>query len=216
MDFAERFLRDHPLKLSSKLVVKGDNSCVQIGGDVNCVFTVTSENNQTYINVSFFDGCLDTVSRLYFHADFFFNHSCQDEMKSCFTQAQEVIAKKSPRRLQIICNRFSVTYSTKYSDLCTTVETKCQLKLENITAEGLLNKKAWLQKEKPACHGLIACLDHLIIQYLTTPDAPKNNCRFIIYANKEVMRITTGDQDEREYVLLHDGKGLSMYPPTWQ
>ncbi len=216
LDFGERFLRDHPLKLSSKLVVKGDYSCVQIGENVKYVFTVTSENNQTYMNFSIFDGYFDKISKFSIEANHFFNHSCQDEMKSCFTQAQEAVAKKSLTRLHIICNRFSFTYTTKYSDPCTTVETKCLLKLEDITAEGLLNKKVWLQKEKPACPGLIACLDHLIIQYLTTPDAPKNNCRFIIHADKEVMRITAGEKDERVYVLLHDGKGLTMYPPTWQ
>ncbi len=108
LDFGERFLRNHPIKLSSKLVVKGDYSCVQIGGNVRYVFTVTSENNQTYMNFSIFDGYFDKMSKLSIEANHFFNHSCQDEMKSCFTQAQEALAKESLTRLHIICNRFSV------------------------------------------------------------------------------------------------------------
>lgn len=213
LDFAERFFRDHPLKQSSKLVVKGDYFCVQIGDDATYVFTVTSEDNQTHVDVF----TLSRNNKIFsIEANAFYHHTCQDEIKSCFTQAQEAVTKEDLTSLHIKCNRFSVTYATRYKGPCTTVETKCRLKLENITAEGLLYKKVWLQKEKPTCHGLIACLDHLITQYLTAPDAPKSNCSFIIHADKEVMRITTGEQDEREYVLLHNGKGFSMYPPSWQ
>ncbi|XP_016429972.1 uncharacterized protein LOC107757109 [Sinocyclocheilus rhinocerous] len=195
LDFAERFFRDHPLKEYSKLVVKGDYFCVQIGGDVTYVFTVTSEDNQTYVHVFI----LARNKIISIDANQFYHHSCQDEIKSCFTQALEAVTDEDLTSLHIICNRFSVMYSTRYRGPRSTVETKCQLKLENITAESLLNKKVWLQKEKATCHGLIACLDHLIIQYLTTPDAPKSNCSFIIHADKEVMRITTGEQDERVF-----------------
>jgi len=45
LDFAERFLRDHPLKSYSKLLVKGNYSCVQIGHNKRRIFIVTSEND---------------------------------------------------------------------------------------------------------------------------------------------------------------------------
>ncbi len=210
LDFAERFFREHPLKLHSKLVVKGGYSCVEIGWNANSVFTITSENNQTYVNVCVCD-ILDKTNTV-IDARHFFNHSCQDEIKSCFTQAQEAVAKESLTRLHIKCNRFSVIYTSQYDGLCATVETKCQLKLENLTAEGLLNKKVWLQKEKPTCPGLLTCLDHLVKQYLTTRFAICNSYRFILHADKEIIRITSGKKNESECVLIHDHEGVSMFP----
>lgn len=214
LDFAERFLQNHPLKQNSKLLVKGNYACVQIGASQQVIFTVRSENNQVFVNVCIHDMYGGKVSNRSIDACHFFNHSCQDEFKSCFTQAQEAVPKEGLTRLHIICNWFSVTYSTKFLGPCATVETKCQLKLENITAEGLLNKKVWLQKEKPTCHGLIACLDFLIKQYLTRNSAAKYCYRFIIHADEEIIKITSGENFNREYVLLHDHKGVSMYPST--
>lgn len=216
LDFAERFFRNHPLKLSSKLLVKGNYSCVQMGQNNNQVVTVTSENNQTYVNVCVHDQAEKTITSSLIASRHFFNHSCQDEIKSCFTQAHEAVAKEGLTRLHITCSRFSVTYTTRYRGPCATVETKCQLKLENLTAEGLLNKKVWLQKEKPTCHGLIACLDHLIKQYLTKSSSFYYSYRFIIHADKEIIRITSGEEKERECVLIHDNEGVSMFPPTLQ
>lgn len=214
LDFAERFLREHPLRNDSKLLVKGSYSCAQIGNSSQQVFTITSENNITYVNLcihNMYDGKVHDSS---INANHFFNHSCQNEIKSCFTQAKEAIPKGYLARLQVKCNRFSITYTSTNRNPGPTVETKCQLKLENITAEGLLYKKSWLEKEKPTSHGLIACLDHLIVQYLTTPNAPQINCRFILNADKEVITITSGEEDETEYVLLYVGKSVSMFPPS--
>ncbi len=212
LDFAERFFRNHPLKQYSKLLVKGNYSCVQMGQKDNQVVTITSENNQVYVNVYIHDRFEEKITLI--EAMHFFNHSCQDEMKSCLTQAQEALAKKSLTRLHIICNRFSFTYTTQSRGPCATVETKCLLKLENLTAEGLLNKKVWLQKEKPGCPGLIACLDHLIKQYLTTTSTIRKSYRFIIHADKEIIRITSGKENESECVLMYDHEGVSMFPST--
>lgn len=221
LDFAERFFRNHPLKLSSKLLVKGTYSCVQMGRNNNQVVTVTSENNQTYVNVCIHHEFQKKITSSFIEAEHFFNHSCQDEIKSCFTQAQEAVDKEDLTRLHIICNRFSVTYTTQYRGLSATVETKCQLKLKNLTAEGLLNKKVWLQKEKPTCPGLIACLDHLIKQYLKKSSTISysyrwHSYRFIIHADEEMIRITSCEEKERECVLIHDHEGVSMFPPTLQ
>lgn len=214
LDFAERFLRDHPLKKNSKLLVKGNYSCVQIGQSKETFFTVTSENNQACVNVRIHN-IHRKVLKCSIDARHFFNHSCQDEFNSCFTQAQEAVDEEGLSRLHIKCNRFSVTYSSEYSNPGTTVETKCHLKLESLTAEGFLNKKVWLQKEKPTCHGLIACLDYLIKQYLTTNISLRFCYRFVIHADKEIIKITSGENVNREHVLLHDNdEGVSMFPPT--
>lgn len=217
LDFAERFLRDHPLKKNSKLLVKGNCSCVQIGQSKETLFTVTSENNQACVNVciTIHSRNINTVPAYSIKASHFFNHSCQDEFNSCFTQAQEAV-NEGVSRLHIKCNSFSVTYTFESSDPGTTVETECHLKLESLTAEGLLNKKVWLQKEKPTCHGLIACLDYLIRQYLTTRSALKFCYVFVIHADKEIIKITAGENQFgflQEYVLLHDNKGILMFPP---
>lgn len=219
LDFAERFLRDHPLNKNSKLLVKGNYFCVQIGQSKETLFTVTSENNQACVSVCITVNSGRNINKLsyyYIKSSHFFNHSCQDEFNSCFRQAQNTVNEEDLSRLHIKCNRFSVTYTLEYTDPGTTVETECHLKLESLTAEGLLNKKVWLQKEKPTCHGLIACLDYLINQYLTTNIALKLCYRFVIHADKEVIKITSGENVDKEYVLLHDNKGVSMFPPTLQ
>ncbi|KAK7148420.1 hypothetical protein R3I93_012676 [Phoxinus phoxinus] len=215
LDFAERFLRDHPLKKKSKLLVKGNYLCVQIGQSNETIFTVTSENNQACVHVCIHNIYDRKVTMYSINAGHFFNHSCQDEFKSCFTQAQEAVNEGLPR-LHIKCNRFSITYTSESSNPAgPTVETKCHLKLESLTAEGLLNKKVWLQKEKPACHGLIACLDYLIKQYLTAIYSLGSSYGFVIYADKEIIKITSGENVSRQYVLLHDNdEGVSMFPPT--
>lgn len=212
LDFAERFLRDHPLRNDLKLLVKGNYSCVQMGKSRDYVFTVASKNNRTYVNVRV-STYAENISVYSIDFSHFCNHTCQDETKSCFTQAKEAVPKGGLRRLHIICNRFSVTYISKFDGPGPTVETKCQLKLENLTAEGLLNKKTWLLKEKPTCHGLIACLNHLLKHYLTNP-APSYSYRFVLHGDNETVIFTSGEKNEEECVLLHDHEGVSMYPST--
>lgn len=218
LDFAEGFLKDHPLNLTSKLLVKGNWSHVKIGSSTSRVFTVSSDNDHnTHLNLHI--QCINKVHKSWIEEWHFFGHSCQDEIKSCFIQAKEAISQNGLDKLMIKCNRFSITYSSSSSGSnFKTVETKCQFKLETITVEGLLERKSWLQKEKSTCHDLIACLDHLIKLYLTTPDPPKNNCRFIIHADKQIVRIVSAsDLNEKEYVLLCDNdKVVSMYPQKWQ
>lgn len=215
LDFAESVFRNHPLKRSSKLLVKGDHSVVQIGDNEDTVFTVTYENNKTHINLCIYDKHGPKVKKYSIKACHFFGHSCQDEISSCFVQAKEAIPDDGLHLLQIKCNRFSIIYTTPLSEITKTVEIKCQFKLEAITVEGLLEKKIWLQKEKATCHGLIACVDHLIKLYLTTPDAPKD-CRFIIHADNEIARIVSSCEYEKEYVLLREHSTTSMFPPAWQ
>ncbi|XP_056089113.1 uncharacterized protein LOC130069323 [Rhinichthys klamathensis goyatoka] len=216
LDFAERFLRDHPLKKNSKLLVKGNYSCVQIGQSKETIFIVTSENNQACVDVYIHNLFWKKVTKHCINARHFFNHSCQDEFNSCFTQAQEAV-NEGLSRLHIKCNRFSITYTSESGSPGTTVETKCHLKLESLTAEGFLNKKVWLQKEKPTCPGLIACLDYLIKQYLTTNNSLTHCYRFVIHADKEIIKITSGEYFTSEYVLLHDNnEGVSMFPPILQ
>lgn len=216
--FAESVLRNHPLKGSSKLLVKGEYSYVQIGDSEEKVFTVTLEDKEIHLNLCIHDSQGPKVNKYNIKACHFFGHACQDEITSCFDQAKEAVPADGVHLLHITCNRFSIIYTTEFVNLIKTVTTKCQFKLENITAEGLLERKIWLQKEKSTSHELIECLDHLIKLYLTTPDAPKNNCRFIIHGNKEIVRIfSSGEHCEKEYVLQHEGYSkLSMFPPAWE
>lgn len=225
LDFAEVFLREHPLNKFSKLLVKGNGSgqCVEIGNSQSKVFTVSSDtHHNTYINLYIYS--YNKVNKESIIQSHFFGHSCQDESKSCFMQAREAVPDSGLDRLTIKCNRFSIIYTNDSLNVHKTVETKCQLILqsENI-AEGLLEKKIWLQKEKPNCHGLIACLDHLIKLHLDTP--PIHNCRFIIHADNEIISIvsylrqifvsTLFPTRLTEYVLLCDNTGVSMFP-SWE
>ncbi|KAI7805878.1 hypothetical protein IRJ41_020935, partial [Triplophysa rosa] len=216
LDFAECFLREHPLHRFSMLLVKGNGLCVEIGNSQSIVFTVSSDSqHNTYVNLNIYSYnkvCRETIVESHF-----FGHSCQDEIQSCFIQAREAVPESGLNRLTIKCNRFTIIYTNNKISQHKTLETKCQFKLQTITVEGLLERKIWLQKEKATSHGLIACVDHLIKLYLTTSDAPKTECRFILHADKEVIRIVSlGNLQNREYVLLYDDAGVSMFPPTWQ
>lgn len=216
--FAESVFRNHPLKGSSKLLVKGEYSYVQIGDNEEKIFTVTLEDQKPHLNLCIYDSQGPKIKKCNIKFRHFFGHSCQDEITSCFVQAREAVPADGVNLLQITCNRFSIIYTTPFVDLIKTVTTKCQFKLETITVEGLLERKIWLQKEKSTSNELIACLDHLIKLYLTTPDAPKNNCRFIIHGNKEIVRIfSSGEQSEKAYLLQCEGYSrVSMFPPAWE
>lgn len=214
LDFAECLLREHPLRRCSMLLVKGNGLCVQIGKS-QYVFMVSSDSqHNTYINLHIYNYL--KICREVILESHFFGHSCQDEIQCCFSRAREAVHESDLERLTIKCNRFTIIYTNNGFYIHKTVETKCQLQLKTITVEGLLEKKIWLQKEKATCHGLIACIDHLIKLYLTTPDAPDSS-RFILHADKEIIRIASlGNRLNQEYVLLCDDTEVSMFPPTWQ
>ncbi|KAA0718084.1 hypothetical protein E1301_Tti001322 [Triplophysa tibetana] len=189
LDFAECFLREHPLCRWSMLLVKGNGLCVQIGNSKSHVFMVSSDSQQnTYINLHMYIN--SQICSEHILESHFFGHSCQDEIQCSSSRAREAVHESDLDRLTIKCNRFTIIFTNYRLYNHKTVETKCQLPLKTITVEGLLEKKIWLQKEKATCHGLIACIDHLIKLYLTTSDAPDSG-RFILHADKEIIRIVS-------------------------
>lgn len=215
LDVAERIFRHSPLSTAITLQVKGQWQCVRIGIDDNVIYTVSSEGSQARIDccVSCSD---DKVTSEDIKSIHFSVHSCQNEIRSCFTEAKGAVSSK-PLALKITCNRFSITYVTlNVPDEMKMIETKCQFKLYSMTAEELLKRKCWMEKEKANCQELIACLDYLIQKYLTVPEAPKYNCRFVLQGNKEMAEIISQgstNQLMKEYVLM-SGKyaNISMYP----
>ncbi|XP_017575411.1 uncharacterized protein LOC108440807 [Pygocentrus nattereri] len=218
LDFAESIFRHHPLSNVITLLVKGEWQCVRIGNAEDIIYTVTSENNQGRL-----DGCIyceDDVSESDIKSLHFSMHSCQNEIKSCFAQAKEVANGKNVEAVKIACNRFSLTYTIRGTpEKIVTIKTKCQFKLAPMNVEGLLERKCWMEKEKVSCNRLKAGLDHLINKYLTVPDAPKSNCKFILQGDGEIAEIispSVSNKPQEQFVLMSNNYStITMYPPSW-
>ncbi|KAL6488094.1 hypothetical protein MHYP_G00047200 [Metynnis hypsauchen] len=218
LDFAESIFRHHPLSKAMSLLVKGEWQCVRIGSAEDIIYTITSENNQGRL-----DGCIyceDDVSESDIKSIHFSMHSCQDEIKSCFAQAKEAVNAKNVEVVKIACNRFSLTYAIRATpEKMVTIKTNCRFKLAPISVEGLLERKCWMAKEKAGCKGLKAGLDHLINKYLTVPDAPKSNCKFIIQGDGEIAEIISpcvSNKPQEQFILMNtEYTGIAMYPPSW-
>ncbi|KAL7876845.1 hypothetical protein SRHO_G00034880 [Serrasalmus rhombeus] len=218
LDFAESIFRHHPLSNVMTLLVKGEWQCVRIGNAEDIIYTVTSENNQGRL-----DGCIyceDDVGESDVKSLHFSMHSCQNEIKSCFAQAKEAANAKNVEAVKIACNRFSLTYTIRGTpEKMVTIKTKCQFKLAPMNVEGLLERKCWMEKEKVGCKGLKAGLDHLINKYLTVPDAPKTNCKFIIQGDGEIAEIISPsvfNKPQEQFVIMsNDFSRSTMYPSSW-
>lgn len=215
LDVSECVFRHNPLNKAMTLQVKGQWQCLRIGKVDSVIYTVSSEDCQTRIDCLIY--CSDYVVK---SADIksihFSMHSCQNQSRSCFTEAKDAVSSKH-QALKITCNRFSITYTTMgIPDEIKMIKTKCQFNLHFMTVEGLLERKCWMEKEKTNCHELIACLAYLIEQYLTIPEAPESNCRFILQGNKEMAEIISGiptNEPMKQYIVMC-GKysKISMYP----
>ncbi|XP_026864040.1 uncharacterized protein LOC113576263 [Electrophorus electricus] len=217
LDFAEKIMRHSPLSKVSTLLVKSDRQCVRIGKADNIIYTVTSEDGQRCVDCLVY--CLDYVTAFDISSIHFSVHSCQDEITSCFTQANNALSEKRLEALRIECNRFAVMYTTRgLPRKIVTIKTKCRFLLDSVTVEALLERKCWLQKEKAHCTELKACLDYLIEKYLTTSGAPKGKCKFILQGDGEIVDIVAKDilANFEQYVLMSkENSGVSMYPPCF-
>lgn len=212
LDISERMFRHNPLDEAMTLQVKSEWQCLKIGKVGGVIYTVSTDDGQTRIDCCVYcdgDAVVDAdVKSIYFSV-----HSCQNQMRSCFTEAKDVVGSKH-QALKITCNRFSITFTIRgVPDEIKTIETKCQFKLRYITAEGLLERKCWMQKEKTNRH-LIACLDFLIEKYLNTSEYPESNCRFILQGNKEMAEILSESPCTQQYIVICDEYSkVSIYPP---
>lgn len=216
LDFSERVFRHHPLNKAMTLQVKGQWKILRIGKADNLIYTVSSQDGEARI-----DCCVYTDNDVIKDADIknihFIMHSCQNESRSCFTEAKDAVRANYPA-LKITCNKFSITYTTvgEPEDI-KMIQTKCQFNLPQMTAEGLLERKCWMKKEKSSSSDLIACLSHLIQKYLTTSEAPESNCSFILQGFKERVEIISdlpNNQPRKRYIVMNEiGSKVTIYPP---
>lgn len=217
LDFAERTFRHSPLSKIMSLQVKGEWQCVLIGKSCDVMYTVSSEDGEGHLDGRIL--CRDEIHHSYINNIHFSMHSCQNEIQPCFVQAKEA-AKKNIDILKVFCNKFSITYTVTFSpEKVETIKTACKFKLDSITAQGLLEKKCWMEKEKKRCRVLRAGLDHLINMYLTIPGAPKYGCTFFIEGDGETVEIVarnTSNKSSQQFILLSRDSKFSMYPPSWE
>lgn len=216
LDISERVFRHNPLNEAMTLQVKGQWQCLRIGKVGGVIYTVSSEDGKTCTDCRVYcDG--DVVADADIKSIYFSVHSCQNQSRSCFTEAKDAVKSKH-QALKITCNNFSITFTTKgVPDEIKMIETKCQFKLRYITAEGLLERKCWMEKEKANCQELVACLDFLIEKYLNNPEYPGSVCRFILQGNKEMAEIISENpcnKTMQQYIVIcvkyHK---VSIYPP---
>lgn len=216
LDFSEFVFRHNPLNNDVTLQVIGQWMVLRIGIVDSVIYTVSSKDGQTRIDCCVYSDhefiTDDDVKSIHFSM-----HSCQNQSRSCFTEAKSAV-RFNHKALKITCNKFSITYTTHgIPDKIEMIETKCQFNISYITAERLLERKCWMQKEKTNCHELIACLNYVIEKYLTMPAAPKQNCRFILQGNNEMAEIISdipNKLNRKQYIVMC-GKfsEVSMYPP---
>ncbi|KAK2853146.1 hypothetical protein Q7C36_008347 [Tachysurus vachellii] len=216
LDFSESVFRHNPLNKAMTLQVKGQWQCLRIGKDHSLIYTVSSEDQQTRI-----DCCVycdnDKIESSDIKSIHFSVHSCQNQSRSCFTAAKAAL-ESGDQALKITCNRFSITYTTHgVPDDIKLIQTKCQFNLLSVTAEALLERKCWMQKEKKNCKELIDCMSYLVQKYLTSFEVPKSNCRFILQGDKEMVEIISEDENSEpteEYVVIYEGYSkVRVYPP---
>lgn len=215
LEFSERVFRHNPLNKAMTLQVKGEWRILRIGKTDNLIYTVSSEDEETRIDCcSYTDN--DVISEADIKNIHFIVHSCQNESRSCFAQAKDAVKAKH-QALKIICNKFSITYTTKVQpEDIEIIENKWQFNLPHITAEGLLEKNSWMKKEKTKCYDLIECLSYLIEKYLTTSDGPESNCSFILQGSKERVEIISdlpNNQPRKQFIVTCGiGRKVTIYP----
>ncbi|XP_049337482.1 uncharacterized protein LOC125802971 [Astyanax mexicanus] len=215
LDYAESIFRNSLLSSSMRLVVVGEWQCVRIGTADDLIYTVVLEGGHVHLDSYIY--CSDYVGESDIQSIHFSMHCCQNEAKSCFQQAKEAAKASKVQALKIVCNRFSVLYtSTNSPEKIVTIKTKCEFTFSFITVEGLLKRKCWMEKEMANRKVLLAGIEHLIKMFLTLPNPPKYNCKFIIQGDGEMIEISTSNKSQ-EYIILMDSESqkVSMYPSSW-
>lgn len=163
----------------------------------------------------------------------FLGHNCQDMVQSCSEQARALVSKGNMKMLHIICNSLSLTYSTgndaedgqsvvsqspqttQHSAIDSHIlKTECRLTFPDCgDIERLLKMKCWFEQEKPQKRGLIACVDHLLMQIIKFPKAAYSGGTFILQSDGEMVKlIDTSKMWTHEYYIFCGPNGAFMFP----
>lgn len=238
LDYAARVIphMHHAVLSEAALCIAGERVLVklirvneQFGSKIN--FTVICNDGQPQLirRVT----CSDVITDSDVKDAHFSGHNCQDMVESCSQQARALLSEGNRKMLHIICNSLSLTYFTGYdaedgqsvvsqSPQTTQhsaidshiLKTECRLIFPDCRdIERLLKMKCWIEQEKPQKRGLIACVDHLLMQIITFPRAPCSGGTFTLQSDGEMVKLIESSKTWKgEYYAFCGPNGAFMFP----
>ncbi|KAB5582186.1 hypothetical protein PHYPO_G00184270 [Pangasianodon hypophthalmus] len=144
----------------------------------------------------------------------FFGHCCRDELESCMDQARRVLSaeieanpsSQSELELRIVCGEFRITYTTQQPQRSLFVRPHRRLYFgKTLNLEKLLETKTRLERSGEMKEGLLACFQHLLINY---SQFQEENIRVVIQSDGELMELVCGRKDyhSTQHFLFTDGQ----------
>ncbi|KAJ8258793.1 hypothetical protein COCON_G00178050 [Conger conger] len=240
LDHAARVMSSMPRAILSEatLCVAGENVLVrfipnkvkssqslpqELQGNIH--FNVITNNGQPQLirHVT----CPDVITVSDIKDVHFSGHSCQDMLQSCSEQARQLVSEGEMQdfaELHIVCNKLSLIYSSgnqakdgqSLDSQRYVLKTQCRFMFPHVSKmEAILKMKSWIEQEKPEKGGLIACVEHLLQQFIHLSSLPYDDDCFILQSDGEMAELSFSHERGQEYFLFGGKKGVSMFPVKW-
>ncbi|KAI4884760.1 hypothetical protein NFI96_012976 [Prochilodus magdalenae] len=144
----------------------------------------------------------------------FAGHQCQDELESCMEQAKRVLnqeAQNNPSglselELRITCGELRLAYVTQQPQRSLVVQPRRRTYLgKTLNLEKILELKTRLERSGVMGKGLLACFQHLLLQYGQFQD---ENSRLVLQGDGEMVELVCGrpDYHSTQYYIFTDGQ----------
>ncbi|XP_060727610.1 uncharacterized protein LOC132846863 [Tachysurus vachellii] len=144
----------------------------------------------------------------------FAGHCCRDELESCVDQARRVLSaeieanpsSQSELELRIACGELRMTYTTQHPRRSLSVRPHRRVHFgKTLNLEKLLETKTRLERSGEMKEGLLACFQHLLINY---GQFQEENIRVILQSDGELMELVCGrgDYHSTQHFVFTDGQ----------
>ncbi|KAI5611749.1 hypothetical protein C0J50_1390 [Silurus asotus] len=144
----------------------------------------------------------------------FAGHCCRDELESCMNQARRVLSaeiesnpsSQSELELRIVCGELRMTYATQHPQRSLFVQPHRRVFFGKLLKlEKLLETKTHLERSGEMKEGLLACFQHLLINY---SQFQEENIRVVIQSDGELMELVCGRNDyhSTQHYIFTDGQ----------
>lgn len=128
----------------------------------------------------------------------FAGHRCRDELESCVDRARRVLraeiesdpSSQSQLELRIVCGELQITYTTQQPQRSLFVCPRRRVCFgKTLNLEKLLETKTRLERSGEMKEGLLACFQHLLINY---SQFQEENIRVLIQSDGELVELVCG------------------------
>lgn len=144
----------------------------------------------------------------------FAGHCCRDELESCVDQARRVLSaeieanpsSQGELELRIACGELRMTYTTQHPRRSLSVGPHRRVRFgKTLNLEKLLETKTRLERSGEMKEGLLACFQHLLINY---GQFQEENIRVILQSDGELMELVCGrgDYHGTQHFVFTDGQ----------